>query len=70
MFDNEKIVNDFGEGHKESAWLKYVIKWSGDCLIAELLESSPNAESPTAFHYLNNAFKSKQYEKIGSIENV
>ncbi len=60
---NERIVPDQGKEWKESAWIKYQIKWIGDCLIAEKIADSGNLDyPPSAFEYLNNAFRGREYE--------
>lgn len=78
MSDNEVIINDEGSlKEPESHWVKYHVKWSGVCLIAERGECSDfqaltqaekfdekgkTIHEGSGFHYMNSVFDSTVYE--------
>ena len=68
MMGNETIVDDHGDQWFEDGWSKRVVMWSGSCLVAEKIDDSGNFDiSPPRFHYLNEAFKGKDFRIVGSI---
>jgi hypothetical protein len=63
MMENSRPVKVVTKINKIKGWVKYKVKWSGSCVIAERIKDSGGITSSFSY-YLNSVFKGEDFEIV------